>query len=239
MASGVGIMRKIIAGDRHRRTRLHDEKGNIVDAGEWKHLPSVLHRVAARKLFGRLYDEPWWTFTIKERVAALLRPDMTVVEFGAGQSTLWLAPHVGRLLSIEHDPAWWERTRGALARRGLTNVDLQLRGERDYADLAGVPDGSVDFCVIDGLLRGVCTRAVLPKMRPGGWIYLDNSDKDMDFADDGRNLRAAEAMLLRHAAPADVRYVTGFTIGSLNAQQGMLVRWTGLNQPVPPRPPVA
>lgn len=52
-------------------------------------------------------------------------------------------------------------------------------------------------------------------------------------------LRIAKATLLRHASPADVRYVTGFTIGSLNAQQGMLVRWAGLNPPAPPPPPAA
>lgn len=58
------------------------------------------------------------------------------------------------------------------------------------------------------------------------------------MSDDGRNLRAAEAVLLRHAATPNVRYVTGFTIGSLNAQQGMIVRCAGIN-PAPQPPPAA
>lgn len=64
MASGVGILRKIVVGDRHRRTRLHDETGNIVNPGEWKYFPRVLHRVAARTPFGRVYEAPWSTVTV-------------------------------------------------------------------------------------------------------------------------------------------------------------------------------
>jgi hypothetical protein len=61
-------------------------------------------------------------------------------------------------------------------------------------------------------------------MKPGAWIYLDNSDKDARDADDGANLRAAENFL-RASAPADrIETRTGITIGSLNAHEAMLVQ---------------
>lgn len=223
-APTIGIFRKLIAGDALRKTRLHDEKGNLVDGCEWKYLPLVLQRFAARKLFGKLYAEPWWTFSVKRRVAEILTPDMKAVEFGSGQSTLWLAPRVRELLAIEGDAAWYERVKTNLARAGVANVTLQHRTGDDYWNVDDVADGSVDFCVVDGRARGRCMRAILPKMKPGGWVYLDNSDKDMTQPDDGANIRAAEAELRRHAAEADIEMFTGFTIGSINTHQGMLCR---------------
>tara|TARA_R110000787_G_scaffold32139_4_gene85028 strand:+ start:29 stop:757 length:729 start_codon:yes stop_codon:yes gene_type:complete len=223
-SSRVGPLRKIFAGDPYRKTRFHDEKGNLVDAGEWLYFPLVVQRFLARALFDKLYVEPWWTFCVKRRVAEILSRDMTVVEFGSGQSTLWLAQRVGRLLAIEDNPAWHERVKQNIARMGLDNVTLELRNAADYPDVSAIPDGSVDFCVIDGLDRGRCAAAILPKIKPGGWIYLDNADKDSNLPEDGVNMRSAEATLRRHIPESDIRMFTGFTIGLVNTHQGMLCR---------------
>ncbi len=223
-APRLSIFRKLIAGDSLRKTRLHDEKGNLVDGREWKYLPLVLQRFVARKLFGKLYAEPWWTFCIKRRVAEILTPDMKAVEFGSGQSTLWLAPRVHALLAIEGDAEWYERVKINLARSNIGNVTLQHRAGEDYWNVDDLADSSVDFCIVDGRDRGYCVRAILPKMKRGGWIYLDNSDKDMTHPDDGANIRAAEAELRRHVTEANIEIFTGFTIGSINTHQGMLCR---------------
>lgn len=218
----VGILQKIVAGDPHRKTRFHDEKGNLVDPREWIYFPLIVERFLARILFGKLYVEPWWTFRVKKRVEGILTRDMTVVEFGSGQSTLWLGQRVGRLLSIEDNPGWHDRVRKNIARLGLDNVTLELRAAADYPDVSDIPDRSVDFCVIDGLDRGRCAVTILPKIKPGGWIYLDNSDKDMTQPEDGANLRSAEAVLRRHVPEVDIETFTGFTIGLVNTHQGML-----------------
>ena len=57
---------------------------------------------------------------------------------------------------------------------GLTNVSLYLRPLEDYANVDDIPDESVDFCVVDGAVRGRCVTAIIPKIKPGGWVYLDN-----------------------------------------------------------------
>lgn len=214
----IGLMRKLIAGDNCRKTRLHDERGNFVDWQEWVYLPLVLHRFIARYIFGRRFVEPWWTFRIKARVGAILTPEMSVIEFGAGQSTFWFAGRVGQLLSIEDDPEWFAVVRDGLRRLRLSNVDLQLRTPEVYSDLSGVPDRSVDFCSIDGIDRALCAAAVLPKMKPGGLIYLDNTDKAVP--DDGRNVHSADLFLQKHAHRIET--FTGFTIGSANTHQGRL-----------------
>lgn len=225
----VGLFRKIIAGDPYRKSRLHDEKGNLVEWREWKYLPLVIHRFIARVVFGKLYPEPWWTFCVKRRVGAILTADMNVVEFGSGQSTLWIAQRVGRLRAIEDNPEWHTRVRQNIDRAGLSNVTLDLRSLEDYANVDDIPDQTVDFCVVDGTVRGKCVTAIIPKMKPGGWVYLDNSDKDAPAEEDGENIRTAEAALRRHVKEDGIESFTGFTIGSLNTHQGILFRFNPKN----------
>ena len=74
-------------------------------------------------------------------------------------------------------------------------------------------------------MRGRCVTAIIPKIKPGGWVYLDNSDKDAPEAEYGVNLRSAEAALRRMVKEDDIETFTGFTIGSLNTHQGMLFRF--------------
>ena len=185
----------------------------------------VIQRVIARTEFGKLYREPWWTFCVKRRVDAILTADMNLVEFGSGQSTAWLAQRTGSVRSIEDNREWHSRVRQNSDQAGLTNVSLDLRPLEDYANVDDIPDESVDFCVVDGAVRGRCVTAIIPKIKPGGWVYLDNSDKDAPEAEDGVNLRSAEAALRRMVKEDDIETFTGFTIGSLNTHQGMLFRF--------------
>lgn len=151
-------------------------------------------------------------------------PNASVIEFGSGLSTIWLARRCGSLLSVEHQPSWHQTVTTMIAEHGLSNVRLELRPRETYPDCRDIPDRSIDFAVIDGERRAPCLRAVWPKMKPGGWVYLDNSDKDMTAAPDGENLRSAEAFLREHCAPEDIECYTGFTINSFNTHQGMLCR---------------
>lgn len=218
----VTAMRKIIAGNSWRKTRLHDQKGNLVPVRELRHVPRVCWQTLARFAFGALPIEPWWNFAAIERVSEIVNPGMDVLEFGAGQSTLWLAQRVRSVVSIESDPAWAERVRLQARRLDLTNIDLRLRNLDDYADCNDFPDGHFDFCVIDGAARGRCAETAFPKVRKGGWIYLDNSDNDMTFAPNGLNVRSAE-LALRKFVPVDrIEELTSFTTTQLGCHQGML-----------------
>jgi len=113
-----------------------------------------------------------------------------------------------------------------LAARGLANVRLEMRGPETYAALTGYPDAHFDFALVDGTDRAGCVASVLPKLRPGGWIYLDNSDKDMTLADG--NLRRAEAVLVEAArrCGGPVRYFVDFSPTNFFVEQGMLVQIT-------------
>ena len=113
-----------------------------------------------------------------------------------------------------------------LEQEGLNRkkVRYELRTLDGYADLSDYENGSLDFAVVDGVIRATCVESVLPKLKPGGYLYLDNSDKDMTIP--GGDLRIAEDRV-REAARVrggNLEYFTGLTIGTINTHQGLLAK---------------
>ena len=156
-----------------------------------------------------LDDElPWITFRAIRWLLSYLKPEMTVFEYGAGGSTLFLAKRVGELVSVEHDETFHSLVAGRLAKNGIQNCRLVLchserRSQQTSADVpygtasftsfqarhAGeyfekyvkvideYPDGYFDLVMIDGRARASCVRQAVPKIRPGGALLLDNSER--------------------------------------------------------------
>lgn len=147
-------------------------------------------------------DEPWITFPAIDWLERVLTPDARVFEFGSGGSTLFFARRVGSLTSVEHHPAWHNRVRRRLRSLGLddrTRVHLappetNPNGSRErfgstrrtYARVAfehyvtridQEPDASIDLVFVDGRSRMACMRHALPKLKPGGYLVLDNSQR--------------------------------------------------------------
>lgn len=54
---------------------------------------------------------PWWTYSAIDFMAERLVHSMEAVEFGAGNSTLWLGNRISRVVSFENDLRWAEYLR--------------------------------------------------------------------------------------------------------------------------------
>ena len=117
---------------------------------------------------------------------------MNALELGSGRSTLWYATKVGRLLSVEHHAGWFELVKAELARHDRSNVDYRYvpldhpesaHERSEYKPLpayvavvANCLDESFDFVVVDGHYRSTCISAVLPKIKPGGLLLVDDAN---------------------------------------------------------------
>lgn len=137
-------------------------------------------------------DHPWLAPDAIAWLEKNLRPDMRGWEWGSGRSTLWFARRLQHLTSIESDAAWFAQVTRMVREAGLTNTDLRhlpldhaeadtYRNEyaplpRNPAAILADPDASLDFIVVDGWYRPVCARSVLPKLKPGGLLLIDNTD---------------------------------------------------------------
>jgi predicted O-methyltransferase YrrM len=151
--------------------------------GHWT--PRYIRARAHQAVYQRAHpDAPWLTPEAIRLLDSMLRPSDTGAEFGSGRSTLWLARRCAHLISAEHDEAWHVRVSGALADKGITHVDYQCHprdepdatGDRSaYAQVARLlGDESIDFALVDGLYRDYVTLFLLPKIRPGGMLVIDN-----------------------------------------------------------------
>ena len=123
-------------------------------------------------------DAPWLTQKAVDFLASSLHSEMCGFEWGSGRSTIWLAQRVNRLVSVEHDPQWYETI---CSRAAARNVDYRLAQGVDYAGQIGdFPDEYFDFVLVDGEFREACLRAAATKVRRGGFLILDNADYEFD-----------------------------------------------------------
>jgi hypothetical protein len=115
---------------------------------------------------------PWYTYPAIEFLASKDLTDCTILEFGAGQSTLWWASHSQRVVSFESDHSWYEHIKSFAP----SNVQIFLVSD-DLADIEQHIKGQLfDIIIIDGLDRFEASRRAKNFMKPSSGIILDNSE---------------------------------------------------------------
>lgn len=149
----------------------------------------------------------WITFKAKAWMESYLKPDMSVFEYGSGGSTLFLSRRINTLISVEHDKSWYRKVSSALSREKISNCEYILcepeekisgaifscdcktytSALRKYAgmnfekyvkSIEKYPGGSFDLVIVDGRARLSCIAHALSKIRPGGYLMLDNSERE-------------------------------------------------------------
>lgn len=141
-------------------------------------------------------DIPWWTLSARRRVDAFLksRPQASVLEWGSGASTVWLAKRAQSVVSVEHDPDWFELVRSRLpANATLLHrpapkssdsraVRSHKRGWKDrdftaYVRAISELGRAFDLIVIDGRCREQCLLQAMEFLKPDGMIVFDNTGR--------------------------------------------------------------
>lgn len=141
---------------------------------------------------------PFMSFRARDWLENFLSSkDRRVFEWGSGGSTLFLASRVRELVTIEHDPTWYEIVSRHLSSFASENCTIRhippstsssepiYRSERkpqwsfrDYVRaIDSYPDGYFDLVIVDGRARPACIRHARPKVAPGGAIILDDSGR--------------------------------------------------------------
>jgi SAM-dependent methyltransferase len=217
----IGVFDKILKGDFFRKSRLHDERGNLVGLSNTVHIfPAFLSYL--QHYFGRPPKAPWLCYSSIPVLDHLIKPDWKVIEFGSGMSTLYFSKRAGSVASIEHSEKWASRVKSLLEEAGASNVRLYLRSCERYEDCSEWKDGYFDFCLVDGVKRLACIKAVIPKIRPGGYLYLDDSDVVRD-----PERREAERLIRQVGKQRSARlpqYFIDFAPALLHVKQAMLAQ---------------
>ncbi|MCS6882538.1 MAG: hypothetical protein RMK84_01305 [Oscillochloridaceae bacterium] len=147
---------------------------------------------------------PWLNFDALDALARLELRGRQVFEYGSGGSTLYWLRRGATVVSIEHDPAWYEQVRAAIppdapldyrlvppepapadsadcadpaAYRSCDPAFAGWSFARYAAQIDAFPEGSFDLVLVDGRARPSCLAHAAPRVRPGGTLILDNSDR--------------------------------------------------------------
>ena len=149
--------------------------------------PRCLYGLLRRRLWRTLNPGmPWLTREAIEILEERLKPTDVGLEWGAGRSTVWFAPRVAHLTSIEHNDCWYNRVKNVLSDEGIQNVELlyaalDAKGQeqpeyiRVAAESAKGGKASLDFVLVDGRLRDQCTEVALQLLKPGGMLIIDDA----------------------------------------------------------------
>lgn len=151
---------------------------------------------------------PWLCITAIEFLKKYLSKDLIGVEFGSGSSTYFFCKRSKFVVSIEHNEVWHKLVKEKLEDKKIENVDYRLLPEstdglikkqpdflekwkidlnsysyRDsYAQyfngLKEYEDNYFDYILVDGRARPECLFTSVPKLKSGGMMILDNSERD-------------------------------------------------------------
>lgn len=132
---------------------------------------------------------PWWPYEATTWVAEHLPAGARVFEYGGGGSTLWLEDHGASVTVVDHDEKWYQQLRETV----LPSTSLIHRGTISIGKISSAVDSgffddyvatindeideSLDLVIIDGRARVECVRLAMPKVKPGGLLLLDDTDR--------------------------------------------------------------
>lgn len=126
---------------------------------------------------------PWLVPGSVVFLESLVRPDWIGWEWGSGGSTVWLGKRIASLTSLEHQPDWHQQIKARIAAFGIENVKLLHCGKGtayyvEYGDaILSLPDESLDLVLVDGRARPRCMTNAVSKVRRGGVLILDDSQR--------------------------------------------------------------
>ncbi len=161
-----------------RRSELHTARGRITLSGLIR-LPAARRR--ARR--GIVPERPWIVPAAIGWLRRRIRRRWRVLELGGGRSTVWFARRAGDVLAFEDDPVWVGWARERITAQGLSGAEIrELPVERFVPELERLEGDRFDLVVVDFLEsaeadRVDAVRAARPKVRPGGYLLLDDADR--------------------------------------------------------------
>lgn len=132
---------------------------------------------------------PWLTPKAVEYLEKSLRVDFSGLEYGSGRSTLWFAHRVRKLISVEHNPEWFHRIQEEIKKKGIDNIEyyhfskpdatavLAENIASDYVQATRtITESSLDFVLVDGVVRPACMLHAIPLLKSGGLLILDDAN---------------------------------------------------------------
>jgi len=152
-------------------------------------------------------EQPWITFDVIGFLKENVNSQSAVFEYGGGGSTLFFVKSAKEVVTVEHNKEWFELLSQQLKDKKRTNWKGKYVGAQkgnifpahdranpehyssddeaskgyNYKEYVLVidafADGYFDFVLVDGRSRASCIMHSIRKIKSGGYLILDNSDR--------------------------------------------------------------
>jgi predicted O-methyltransferase YrrM len=121
-------------------------------------------------------SDPWINRQAIKLLPYLLKKQDCGFEAGSGRSTIWLGQRVKKLISLEDNITWYQKTKELIELHGLKKkVNLLHVAQKPFSEvIKNFSNDSFDFCFIDGGDRGKSALLSIKKVRKGGLVIIDN-----------------------------------------------------------------
>lgn len=153
-------------------------------------------------------EQPWITFEAIDYLKNNIHLDSKVFEYGGGGSTLFFVKRSKEVVTVEHNKEWFSILSNIMKKKEYKNwkgdfIEAQTGNYIENPDKANpdhyssddedskhqhyynyasaidrFTDNYFDVILIDGRSRSSCIKHALPKLKSGGLLVLDNSDRE-------------------------------------------------------------
>lgn len=136
---------------------------------------------------------PWVVFEAADWLRDTIKPGWRVFEWGSGGSTTFFLSNQCWLTTVEHDDSWASRVSAGASRlrdrwalcvvhpvASALPMAKSIRAPgcfEAYAKAIEDKKDDLDLVFVDGRARNRCAEIAAPRIKPGGWLMLDNSDR--------------------------------------------------------------
>lgn len=148
---------------------------------------------------------PWIVFEATDFLKSILKKNMVVFEYGSGGSTLFLSKNIKKIISVENNPIWYSKISKILKEKKINNCTYFLvehdptnsfnleytnssytstsskyknkNFENYVKTIDSYDDENFDLVFIDGRARNSCIHHSINKIKLGGYLVLDNSNR--------------------------------------------------------------
>lgn len=120
---------------------------------------------------------PWVTYSFIDFIKTRINKHHSIFEFGSGNSTLFYANLVKKVVSVEHDKEWFDKVVAAKAGNSAM-IFCELQPDGDYSKTPLSLGEKFDIIIIDGRDRVNCCKQCLGALNDEGVVVLDNTERD-------------------------------------------------------------
>lgn len=184
-------------------------------------------------------EKPWITFNAIDYLENYVNQNSEVFEFGGGGSTLFFLKKGATVFTVEHDQKWFEILGKVIAEKNYTKwtgyfiepekgkvVENPEKANplhfytddehylnfhfKNYATkIQEFPDNGFDVVLVDGRSRSACIYQSVSKIKKGGLLVLDNSDRNYYTSENQKLIKDNFNLVFADYAPSP--YTREFT----------------------------